>query len=106
VSFKKLGRRAAQTCALASATARLEMDGKVCKDARIVLGSMAPTPLRCTKAEEMITGKELDEDLIAKCAATAIDESSPIDDMRATAWYRKKAGKALVARAVAQAAGS
>ncbi len=103
--FKKLGHRKAQTCALASATARLEMDGQVCKDARIVLGSMAPTPLRCTEAEEMITGKELDEGLIARCAAKAIDESSPIDDQRATAWYRKKAGTALVARAVALAAG-
>lgn len=104
-AFQKLGRRKAQTCALASATARLEMDGKVCKDARIVLGSMAPTPIRCIKAEGMITGKELDEGLIAKCAAEAIAESSPIDDQRATAWYRKQAGKALVAQAVAQAAG-
>ena len=56
------------------------MDGKVCKDARIVLGSMAPMPIRCTKAEGMITGKELDEGLIAKCAAKAIAKSSPIDD--------------------------
>lgn len=103
--FEKLGLRKAQTCSLASAAARLEMDGKVCKAARIVLGSMAPTPIRCTKAEEMITGKELDEDLIARCAATAIGESSPIDDQRATAWYRKKAGTALVAKAVAKAAG-
>jgi carbon-monoxide dehydrogenase medium subunit len=103
--FEKLGRRKAQVCSIVSACARLEMDGKVCKDARIVLGSMAPTPLRCTKAEKMITGKELDEDLIARCAAEAVAESSPIDDQRATAWYRKQAGKALVARAVAQAAG-
>ena len=104
-TFEKLGRRKAQTGALASAAARVEMDGKVCKDARIVLGSMAPTPLRCTKAEELIIGKELDDDLIAKCAEKAIGESSPIDDQRASAWYREKAGKALVARAVAQAAG-
>ncbi len=104
-AFGKLGRRKAQTCALATATARMEMDGKVCKDARIVLGSMAPTPIRCTKAEKMIIGEELDEDLIAKCAAKAIGESSPIDDQRASAWYRKQAGTALVARAVAQAAG-
>jgi CO/xanthine dehydrogenase FAD-binding subunit len=67
---------------------------------------MAPTPIRCTKAEEMIVGKELDAALIAKCAAKAIAESSPIDDQRATAWYRKKAGKALVARVVARAAGA
>ena len=102
--FAKLGHRKAQTCSLATASARLEMDGKVCKDARIVLGSMAPTPIRCTKAEGLITGKELNEGLIAECAAQAIAESSPIDDQRATAWYRKKAGAAIVARVVTESA--
>jgi CO/xanthine dehydrogenase FAD-binding subunit len=103
--FQKLGRRKAQVCSIASTAVRLVMDGGTCKEARIVLGSMAPTPLRCTEAETMITGKKLDESLIAKCAAKAVSESNPIDDQRATAWYRKKAGTALVARALAQAAG-
>jgi CO/xanthine dehydrogenase FAD-binding subunit len=103
--FQKVGMRKAQVCSIATATARLEMDGGVCKDARIVLGSMAPTPLRCTKAEALITGKKLDQALIGACAAQAVAESSPIDDQRATAWYRKQAGTVLVARAVAQAAG-
>ena len=104
-AFKKLGLRKAQTCSIVTATVWLEMDGGVCQDARIVLGSMAPTPLRCTAAEEMIKGEALDEELIAKCAAKAVGESKPIDDMRATAWYRKRAGAALVARALTQAAG-
>jgi len=103
--FKKLGRRKAQVCSIASAAVRLEMDGDVCQDARIVLGSMAPTPLRCTKAEGLLKGKKLDNALIQDCAAQAVAESSPIDDQRATAWYRKKACKALVARALAEAAG-
>jgi CO/xanthine dehydrogenase FAD-binding subunit len=103
--FLKLGRRHAQTLSVANVAIQLDMDGLICKDARIALGAMAPTPLRCTKAEGMIKGKSLDEGLIAKCAAEAIAESSPIDDQRATAWYRKKAGTALVARALAQAAG-
>jgi carbon-monoxide dehydrogenase medium subunit len=96
--------RKAQQCSIASTAVRLEMDGKVCKDARIVLGSMAPVPLRCTKAEAMITGKALDEALIAKCAEKAVSESTPINDQRATAWYRTKAATALVARALAQTA--
>jgi carbon-monoxide dehydrogenase medium subunit len=104
-AFKKLGLRKAQTCSIVTATVRLEMDGGVCQDARIVMGSMAPTPLRCIGAEKMIKGKALDEELIAKCAAKAVGESKPIDDMRATAWYRTRAGAALVARALAQAAG-
>ena len=103
-AFKKIGMRKAQQCSIASTAVRLEMDGAVCKDARIVLGSMAPVPLRCTEAEAMITGKALDEALIAKCAEKAVSESTPIDDMRATAWYRTKAATALVARALAQTA--
>jgi len=34
-----------------------------------------------------------------------VAESHPIDDQRATAWYRQKAGKALVSRALTRAAG-
>jgi carbon-monoxide dehydrogenase medium subunit len=81
------------------------MDGGVCRDARIVLGSMAPTPLRCPKAEAMLKGKTIDAVLITECAAQAIAESTPIDDQRATAWYRQQAGTALVGRALAKAAG-
>ena len=103
--FEKLGRRKAQVCSIASAAVRLEMDEGVCKDARIVLGSMAPTPIRCPKAEEMLKGKAIDAALVAQCAAQAIAESNPIDDQRATAWYRQKAGTALVGRALAKAAG-
>jgi CO/xanthine dehydrogenase FAD-binding subunit len=103
--FKKLGRRKAQVCSIVSTAVRLEMDGGVCKDARIVLGSMAPTPLRCSKAEAMLKGKAVDAALVAECAAQAVAESTPIDDQRATAWYRAKAGTALVARALAEVAG-
>jgi len=103
--FEKLGRRKAQVCSIASAAVRLEMDGGVCKGARIVLGSMAPTPIRCPKAEEMLKGKAIDAALVAQCAAQAIAESNPIDDQRATAWYRQKAGTALVGRALTKAAG-
>jgi CO/xanthine dehydrogenase FAD-binding subunit len=103
--FKKIGRRKAQVCSIVSTAVRLEMEGGVCKDARIVLGSMAPTPLRCTEAEAMLKGKPVDAALAAECAAQAVAESTPIDDQRATAWYRTKAGTALVAQALAEAAG-
>ena len=103
--FEKLGRRKAQVCSIVSAAVRLEIDEGVCKDARIVLGSMAPTPIRCPKAEAMLKGKAINAALIAECAAQAVAESTPISDQRATAWYRHKAGTALVGRALAEAAG-
>jgi CO/xanthine dehydrogenase FAD-binding subunit len=93
------------TLSVVNTAVRLQMDGKVCQEARIALGSMAPKPFRCEKAEGVLNGNPVDKELIGKCAAEAIKESSPIDDQRATAWYRKKAGEKLVAQALASAAG-
>ncbi len=104
-AFRKLGRRKAMTLSVVNVAVRLEMRGKKCSEARIALGSMAPTPLRCEKAEAMLQGKELNGELIKACAAQAINEANPIDDQRATAWYRKQAGTALVAQALSSVAG-
>jgi len=104
-AFLKLGRRKAMTLSVVNVAVRLEMGGKKCKDARIAMGSVAPTPLRCTRAEELLKGKSPDRALIAQCSAEAMAACNPVDDQRATAWYRRKAGTALVARALAQAAG-
>jgi len=103
--FAKVGRRKAMTLSVVNVAVRLEMAGKTCKDARIALGSMAPTPIRCYQAEGLLKGKVIDKDLIKRCAAEAVAESDPIDDGRASAWYRVKAGTALVCRALEQAAG-
>ncbi len=103
--FLKLGRRKAMTLSLVNVAVRLDMTERTCNEARIALGAMAPTPMRCLKSEVMLKGKTLDEALITECAAEAVAESNPIDDQRATAWYRRKAGAALVARALRQAAG-
>jgi len=101
----KLGRRKAMTLSVVNAAVRLDLSGQKCNEARIALGSMAPTPMRCLKAEQMLKGKSLDRALITECAAQAVSESNPIDDQRASAWYRRKAGAALVARALSQAGG-
>ena len=103
--FLKLGRRKALTISVANTAVHLKMDGQKCGEVRIALGAMAPTLLRCSKAEKMIKGKSLDMTAIGECAAQAVAESAPIDDQRGTAWYRMRAGEALVGRALAQAAG-
>ncbi len=104
-TFLKLGRRKALTLSVVNVAVRVDLDGQKCKEARIALGAVAPTPLRCPKAEEMLQGKEVDRNLISDCATEAMAASSPIDDQRASAWYRKQAGTTLVVRALGQAAG-
>ncbi|MBP1713551.1 MAG: aldehyde oxidase and xanthine dehydrogenase, middle chain [Deltaproteobacteria bacterium] len=104
-AFVKLGRRKALTLSVVNAAVRLEVNRKKCQEVRIALGSVAPIPLRCPKAEGLLTDQEVSRDLIEQCASEAMAASSPIDDQRASAWYRKKAGVAVVARALAKAAG-
>ena len=103
--FIKLGRRKAMTLSVANTAVRLVMNGGTCEEARIAVGSMAPTPVLCTGAQAMLEGKTLDNALIQACADAAIAETKPIDDQRASAWYRLRAGKAIVCRALTRAAG-
>ena len=103
--FLKLGKRKAMTLSVVNVAVRMDLKRGKCEEARIALGSMAPIPLRCEGAEGMLQGKAMDLDLISQCAVEAIGVSKPIDDQRASAWYRQQAGKALVARALTQAAG-
>ncbi len=103
--FLKLGRRKAMTLSVVNVAVRLEMGGKKCQDARIAMGSVAPTPLRCLRAEELLKGRGPDRALFAQCSVEAMAACNPVDDQRGTAWYRRQAGTALVAKALAQAAG-
>ena len=53
-------------------------------------GAVAPTPVRAPQTEKALEGQRLDEATIEKVANIARDEVKPIDDVRATAWYRKE----------------
>jgi carbon-monoxide dehydrogenase medium subunit len=103
--FLKLGRRKALSLSVVNTAVRLEMSGSICREARIAMGAVAPTPLRCIEAEALLIGKPIDRELIGRCAVAAIAAGRPLDDRRGSAWYRKEAGTALVARALVRAAG-
>ncbi len=79
------------------------LDGKVCKDIKIALGAVAPTPVRAKKAEDLIKGKALNDALLEKAAKAAMEASKPITDIRASAEYRKKMVGVLARRAIGQA---
>ena len=73
----------------------MDFDEEICRDIKIVLGAVAPTPLRATHAEKIIKGNKLDDALIEKCAQAASDESKPITDVRASVEYRKEMVKSV-----------
>jgi CO/xanthine dehydrogenase FAD-binding subunit len=89
--FYKTGTRPAldiSTISLAFAAQR-EGDGRL-HGVRLAIGAVAPIPLRARRTEALLEGKRLDAALAAEAAACAADEARPIDDVRATAWYRKE----------------
>ncbi len=103
--FLKLGRRQAMSLSVVNVAVCLDMEGRICRKARVALGSVAPTPIRCPGAERMLLNREMDEELIGECAEEAMAVSKPVDDQRAKAWYRLQAGTVLLRRALLQAGG-
>jgi carbon-monoxide dehydrogenase medium subunit len=61
---------------------------------------VAPTPIRARRAENLVRGKRLTEELIAEAAAAAIAESRPIGNVRASAEYRREMVGVLTRRAL------
>ena len=61
---------------------------KIGSEYHIAMGSVAPTPLRLRKTEELLAGKKLTKKLIEEAAKLAPTEVTPIDDVRASKQYR------------------
>jgi CO/xanthine dehydrogenase FAD-binding subunit len=70
----------------------------VLNSVRIALGAVAPTPMRARKAEALLEGELLDAPRIAAAAEGAAAECRPIDDVRASAWYRRELVRNMLQR--------
>ena len=103
MSFQKLGRRRGYTLSQVNAAAYLEFDGPVCCDARLALGSVASKPFRVREAEEMLWNRRLSEKLVEEASSFCSSIVSPIDDVRASADYRRAMSCILVKRALNRA---
>lgn len=94
--YSKVGVRNAMVISVASACLALH-DGHV----RIALGSVGPTIIRCSEAENWFNAQsftELDHDIATEFGRRVSAESRPIDDHRSTAEYRRHAVGVLATR--------
>ena len=103
-SYQYLSARGKVDIAAVCVGAMVIMDGRTCRDAKIVLGAVAPVPMRAKEAEKVVTGKKLSTELLEKLGLEASRESKPITDMRSSAEYRKILVAVLSARAIEEAA--
>lgn len=104
-AYVKLMRRKALDLALVGVGAYLRLDKgkKVCKEARIALGAVAPTPMRAPKAEGILINNGIGEALAAEAGDMASQEASPISDIRASKEYRTEMIRVLTKKAVMEA---
>ncbi|MGE5303489.1 MAG: FAD binding domain-containing protein, partial [Alphaproteobacteria bacterium] len=75
-----------------------------CHGVRIVLGAVAPTPIRARGAEAAVEGRVLTEMLAETAGEISAEESKPISDVRASADYRRAMVGAMTKRALLNAA--
>jgi carbon-monoxide dehydrogenase medium subunit len=99
--FIKLGKRQAMAIAVVGVAVRLSLDETgIVSQARIALGSVAPTPRRAAAAEAVLQSNRLGIDTIRDAARAAREAASPISDLRASAEYRRQMVEVLVGRAL------
>lgn len=99
-SYKRISGRCGVDIAAVGVGAMGIFEGRACQQARIVLGAVAPVPMRATKTEELMHGKEWTRELMEKGGDEAADEAKPISDVRASAEWRKRMVAVLTRRAL------
>jgi len=77
-TYRKLLDREAWTHAVVSAAVTLQMEGAICRDARIVLGGVAPIPWDRPRAAEVLRGKRLSPEVAAEAARIAVEDARPM----------------------------
>jgi xanthine dehydrogenase iron-sulfur cluster and FAD-binding subunit A len=99
-SFIKIGLRRAQAIAVVNAAVILHVSNQRITKATVTLGAVAPTIVHSTHAERELLKNRLDDTVIEMAAQAALDDSTPIGDVRGSADYRKEMVRVSVRRAL------
>lgn len=97
-TFIKMANRRAQAISIVNAAVILDVVAGSVKSAAITLGAVAPTIIHASEAESYLVGKQLTDEVILEAARLAMQASRPIDDIRASAAYRREMVRVSVLR--------
>ena len=99
-TYQKVMDREAWTHAVVSAAVVLEMQGGVCRSARVVLGGVAPIPWRLPEVEKLLAGQRVTPALAQKAGEVAVAGARPLSQNA----YKVPLTKNLVKRTIAELA--
>lgn len=105
VIYRHRGLRRAMEIDMVNVGCYLELaeDGATAKAVRIAMGAVGPIPYRATAAEAALAGMAVGPEFCSEAGRLAADEAKAIDDVRASAAYRKRMVAVLVKRALTAA---
>jgi carbon-monoxide dehydrogenase medium subunit len=89
--------------AIVSAATMVSVRDGVIDEARICLGGVAPTPIRATRAEVLLRGKQPTADAFAAAARLAAEDTDPGADVHGSEDYRREMAEVFTRRALATA---
>ena len=100
--FLKFGLRKGQALALVNVAASFwpDWDNETFTEPRVALGAVAPKVIRAESAEKFLAGEEITADTMAEAGRLAATDAKPINDMRASAQYRRDLVAVLTKRAL------
>ncbi len=102
--YMKLGVRKTLEISIVNVATFLSLDsGGVIRNARVVMGAVAPTPIRAPSAETLLNGQRPSQEVFAKAGDAAAGDCRPIDDFRGSSEYRREMVKVLTRRALQMA---
>ena len=100
-TYLKFKERESLDFALSSVAVAVRLTGRTVRDARIVLGGVAPIPWRVPAVEKFLVGKKLDPEVLSEAGKIALADAKPL----AKNAYKIPLTQTLVRRALAKAAG-
>ena len=94
--FVKYAQRKAIDFAISSAAVVYELEEEICTDARLVLGAVAPIPVRAAEAERLMIGQPITEQLLDAVCEAALVGARPLSKNA----YKIKMTQTLIKRAI------
>ncbi|ROL59988.1 xanthine dehydrogenase family protein subunit M [Bacteroidetes/Chlorobi group bacterium ChocPot_Mid] len=106
--FEKFGLRESASISVASVAAGILLENEIIKEANVVIGACAPIPMKSEQAISVLLNRNItdltkDSELLKEVGEAAAQEVLPIDDIRASAEYRRNIVNVLTQRVVLKA---
>lgn len=102
-AYLKFGLRRSGALAVVGVAASVIAKGARIERVRIVLGAVAPTPMRAREAERLLAGNSVTEALLEEVGRAAAKECRPISDIRGSEEYRRDMVRVFTKRALRKA---